>query len=294
VVNYNDCISIESLTHGPDNPEYRWNTECPDHHAVVSVETEVVEEFMWTISRTQCCALVDKITTDGARIPEEGYLVGGGSFAVEDEWDVQCEPNAIMVGLYDNDDSGDFDDIDTTKCRTLDSTFACGDKIDNSDCVVVDLLPNALSSCPIDYVLVGLYDDEYTSFNRVRKMKCCRVLQCIQPTVSPTHKPTAYPTSSIPTYFPTTTEPTYFPTTDEPTSLPTSPPTHAPTICEPTCRSHTDQMVDLLGRILDFNRELLNLAELKGPATPLHTVLNEMMSDLETLEHQMNIVPGMK
>jgi len=461
VVNYNDCISIESLTHGPNTPESRWNTECPDHHAVVSVETKVVETFMWTILRTQCCALVDKITTNGARIPEEGLLVGGGSFAVEDEWDVQCEPNAIMVGLFDNDDSGEFDDIDITKCRTLDSTFACGDKIDNSDCVVVDLLPNAISSCPIDYVLVGLYDDEYTRFNRVRKMKCCRVLECIPPTVSPTQKPstsgptekpTTPPTSSIPslspsteepslfpttdeptyfptteeptvsptkspstsgpsksptldpttdeptyfpttekptvsptkspstsdpskspssnpttdepTYFPTTDEPTVFPTkspsttrpskspshspttdeptyfptkspstthpskspshnpttdeptyfpttdepteqpttsvpskspssnptTDEPTALPTAPPTYAPTICEPTCRSHSDQMVDLLGRILDFNRDLLNLARMKRLET-LHSDLNEMISDLETLENQMNIVP---
>merc|ERR1712157_645902 len=219
------------------------------------------------------------------RLPEmhfiEGkpnYLQGGGSSSVEDQWEAQCGSNAIMVGIYDNDDSGDFDDIDAAKCNTLECPYTCGEKIDDHDCVVIDLSPASLSSCPIDYVMVGLWDHADSNFDRVRKMKCCRVLESILPTVSPTQMPTTDEPSECPTVSPTT---------EEPSAFPTKFPTYAPTLCEPTCRSHADQLVNVLGRLLDFNTQLLRDFE---PNHPLKNVLNEMIFDVERLKDQMNIV----
>merc|ERR1719295_1510240 len=335
VINYDDCTTIDTvtgppLTHGGADLE-NWNTRCPENTAIVSVETMDLEAHNqhWTIAQMKCCPLVDKITGSQYRIPElpEGenrlpnYLRGGGSSSVEDQWEAQCPPNAVMVGIYDDDDSGDFDDIDATMCNALDCPYTCGEKIDNDDCVVVNLSPASLSSCPIDYVMVGLWDDEDTAFNRVRKMKCCRVLESILPTVSPTQMPTTNdpsecptvypsrnPTTDKPTNFPSsipsTEEPTYYPTTspsknpttetptvsptDQPTAFPSTAPTHAPTICEPTCRSHTDQMVNFLERLLDFNLELL---ENEQPTSngPLKNKLDEMILDFHRLKDQMQI-----
>merc|ERR1712107_891840 len=322
VINYDDCITEISVT-GPPRPEHGWNhgwnTQCPENTAIVSVETGVVEKVnaqLWTIMKMQCCGLVDKITDfqNYDRIPEQGLLQGGGSSSVEDQWDVQCGSNAIMVGIWNDDDSGDFDDIDATKCSALDCPYTCGEKMDNDDCVVVNLSPNSKFSCPIDYVLVGLYDDETTSFGRVRKMKCCRVLESILPTVSPTKMPTTNdpsecptvsPTTNIPSMSPTTDDPTLYPsrnpttdkptdvpsfeptkfptrnpTTDDPTAFPSITPTVAPTICEPTCRSHTDQMMNILGRLLEIVLQTSN-------GRPLRNELNEMILDFNRLKDQM-------
>jgi len=346
VINYDDCTTEISVT-GPHRPEngwnHGWNTQCPENNAIVSVETREVEKVnshFWTIMQMQCCGLIDKITDSENyhRLPEQGRLQGGGSSAVEDQWEAQCGPNAIMVGIWDDDDSGDFDDIDAAKCSTLDCPYTCGEKIDD-DCVVVNLSPNSKSSCPVDYVLVGLYDDETTRFDRVRKMKCCRVLESILPTVSPTQMPTTddpsecptvSPTTSIPSMSPTTDdptlypsqnpttdkptrvpsltpsteEPTYYPTTspsknpttetptvsptDQPTAFPSTAPTHAPTICEPTCRSHTDQLVKILERLLDFNLELWE-EERPTSNSPLKNKLDEMILDFIRLKGQMQI-----
>merc|ERR1719376_672491 len=138
-----------------------------------------------------------------------------------------------MIGIWDNDDSGDFDDIDAAKCCALDTLYTSGKKIDNDDCAVVNLSENSKFDCPHDYALVGLYDERETKFRYVRKMKCCRVLESILPTVSPTqmpttdepsHTPTVSPTTNIPSTSPTTEEPTIYPsqnpTTDKPTSVP--------------------------------------------------------------------------
>jgi len=96
---------------------------------------------------------------------------------------------------------------------------------------------------------------------------------------------------------PSTDSPTKFPsqnpTTDDPTAFPSTQPTNAPTMCEPTCRSHADQMVNILGRLLDFNSELLKIVKLRTSSHPLTIVLNEMTSDLELLKDQMNIVTMM-
>lgn len=413
VINYDDCTSEYAVTgHGHG---HHWPFVCPANTAVVSVETRAVEsdEQKFTTLSMQCCGLVDKLTgpQNCDRIPEESHhkLLGGGSSSVEDQWLAQCGPNAIMVGMWDDDTKGDFDDIDAAKCCTLDTPFTSGKKIDNDDCVVVNLSPNSKSSCPLDYVLVGIYDHETTQFERLRKMKCCRVLESILPTVSPTQMPTTdmpsecptvSPVTSIPSVSPTTNDPTLYPsqspttdqptnapslspstsepsispslspsfsvptsyptmspsknpTTDEPTALPTispstdqptkfpttspstgepsafpttedpssfptmqpstdSPtkfpsqnpttddptafpstrPTNAPTMCEPTCRSHADQVVNILGRLLDFNSELLKIVRRRSEPH-LTTVLNEMTSDLEQLKHQMNIVTMM-
>ena len=78
------------------------------------------------------------------RFPKSGLLQGGGSSSVSDQWDAQCGPDAIMVGLYDNDDEGDLDDIDGIKCCMLDCPHTCGKKIDSDDCVVVDLSPDSV------------------------------------------------------------------------------------------------------------------------------------------------------
>jgi len=80
--------------------------------------------------------------------------------------------------------------------------------------------------------------------------------------------------------------PTRNPTTDDPTAFPSPPPTYAPTLCEPTCRSNTDQLVNVFGRLLDFNAQLLRDFL---PSHPLKNVLNEMILDLERLKDQMNI-----
>jgi len=274
-----------------------WNTKCPENTAVVSVETASVETQSWTIVKMRCCALVDKITDSPGshyRLPRTAYigarpnyLQGGGSSSVEDQWEAQCGSNAIMVGIYDDDDSGEFDDIDAAKCNTLECPYTCGEKIDSHDCVVIDLSPASLSSCPIDYVMVGLWDNTETNFNCVRKMKCCRVLESILPTVSPTQMPTTDEPSACPTVSPTTSIPSQNPTTEEPSASPTTFPTYAPTLCEPTCRSHTDQLVNVLGRLLDFNTQLLRDFE---PSHPLNNVLNEMILDVERLKDEMNIV----
>jgi len=406
VINYDDCTTIHSKT-GPhyEVPLEDWETKCPENTAVVSVETMETEPHnqYWNIAKMQCCPLVDKITVSQYRIPEltEGvpnYLQGGGSSSVEDQWEAQCPPNAVMVGIYDNDDNGDFDDIDATKCNTLDCPYTCGEKIDNDDCVVVNISPYSLSSCPIDYVMVGLWDDADTYFSRVRKMKCCRVLESILPTASPTQMPTTddpsqcptvSPTTSIPSMSPTTNEPTLYPsqnptteqptdapslspsteepsispsrcptfsdptyypskspskspttdsptllptispstdqptkfpstsptteepslfptmppstdsptkspsqnpTTEEPTAFPSTPPTYAPTLCEPTCRSHADQMVNFLDLMLDFNTVLLESVEFRKSDEPLQIALDEMILRLRRLKDHMNIV----
>jgi hypothetical protein len=343
VINYDDCTTIKSVT-GPPHKSTDldiWNTTCPENTAVASVETMDHERHnrFWSIAKIQCCPLVDKITVSQYRKPGgEEFLKGGGTTSVEDQWDVQCDSNGIMVGIYADDDSGDFDDIDATKCNTLDCPYTCGEKIDNHDCVVVNLSPASLSSCPIDYVLVGLWDNVLTAFDRVRKMKCCRVLESILPTVSPTQMPTTdepsefptvspttslpsmnptvspttnnpsefptvSPTTSIPSINPTTHEPTLPPSTDRPTKFPTrnpttdgptafpsTPPTYAPSMCEPTCRSHTDQMVNFLDLLLDFNSDLLESVDFRGSDVPLKNTLNEMILGLERLKDQMNIV----
>jgi len=406
VINYDDCTTIESVTgpHYEVDPE-DWETTCPENTAVVSVETMETEPHnqYWSIAKMQCCPLVDKITGSQYRIPEliggvPNYLQGGGSLSVEDQWEAQCPPNAVMVGIYDNDDNGDFDDIDATACNTLDCPYTCGEKIDNDDCVVVNISPYSLSSCPIDYVMVGLWDAAGTYFSRVRKMKCCRVLESIPPTVSPTQMPTTddpsqcptvSPTTSIPSMSPTTNEPTLYPsqnptteqptdapsltpsteepsispsrcptfsdptyypskspskspttdsptllptispstdrptkfpstspttedpslfptmppstdsptkspsqnpTTEEPTAFPSTPPTYAPTLCEPTCRSHADQMVNFLDLMLDFNTVLLESVEFRKSDEPLQIALDEMIMRLRRLKDHMNIV----
>merc|ERR1712168_1773997 len=120
---------------------------------------------------------------------------------------------------------GDFDDIDAVKCCTLDTPFTSGEKIDRGDCAVVNLSPNSKSTCPLDYVMVGIYDDAATQFQRVRKMKCCRVLESILPTVSPTQMPTTNDPSECPTVSPTTSIPSMSPTTDDPTLYPLQNPT---------------------------------------------------------------------
>merc|ERR1719317_1876132 len=65
--------------------------------------------------------------------------------------------------------------------------------------------------------MVGLWDSNITAFDRVRKMKCCRVLESILPTVSPTQMPTTDDPSECPTVSPTTSIPSMSPTTDDPT-----------------------------------------------------------------------------
>merc|ERR1719376_1239462 len=114
----------------------------------------------------KCCGLVDKITDtqDCDRIPENSFdrLEGGGSSSVEDQWVAQCGADAIMIGIWDNDDEGDFDDIDAAKCCTLDTLYTSGKKIDNDDCAVVNLSANSKFDCPPDYALVGLYDEPVT------------------------------------------------------------------------------------------------------------------------------------
>jgi len=243
VINYDECTAIKSET-GPEHefdPE-KWKTKCPENTAIVSVETKDLEPHnqYWSITKIQCCALVDKITGSQYRIPEgQNYLNGGGSSSVEDEWEAQCPPNAVMVGIYNNDDSGDFDDIDAAKCNALECPYTCGQKMDNDDCVVVNLFPASLSSCPIDYVMVGLWDSNITAFDRVRKMKCCRVLESILPTVSPTQMPTTDDPSECPTVSPTTSIPSMSPTTDDPTLYPsqnptTEQPTYAPSLSPST------------------------------------------------------------
>jgi len=254
VINYDECTAINSVT-GPENefdPE-KWGTKCPENTAIVSVETKDLEphNHYWSITKIQCCALVDKITESQYRIPEgQNYLKGGGSSSVEDEWEAQCPPNAVMVGIYNDDDSGDFDDIDAAKCNALECPYTCGAKMDNDDCVVVNLSPASLSSCPIDYVMVGLWDSHVTEFNRVRKMKCCRVLESILPTVSPTQMPTTddpsecptvSPTTSIPSMSPTTNDPTMAPSTDTPTKSPSQNPTTEEPSAFPTQNPTTEQ-----------------------------------------------------
>merc|ERR1711884_993543 len=127
--------------------------------------------------------------------------------------------------MWDDDTKGDFDDIDAAKCCTLDTPSTSGEKIDNGDCVVVNLSPNSKSSCPLDYVLVGIYDHETTRFERLRKMKCCRVLESILPTVSPTQMPTTDEPSNSPTVSPSTSNPSLSPSTEEPTLYPSQNPT---------------------------------------------------------------------
>jgi len=255
VINYDDCTSAYSLTADAFNfdIEVPWPSECPANTAVVSVETRAVErsEKKWTIMGMQCCGLVDKVTDaqNCNRIPEIDFekskvptLTGGGNWTAEEQWDAQCGPNGILLGIFDDDTKGDFDDIDAVKCCTLDTPFTSGEKIDHGDCAVVNLSPNSKSTCPLDYVMVGIYDDAVTQFERVRKMKCCRVLESILPTVSPTQMPTTdepsqsptqSPTTSIPSMSPTTEEPTVYPsqnpTTDRPTSTPSVSPSTGPT-----------------------------------------------------------------
>merc|ERR1712142_724323 len=188
-------------------------------------------------------------------------LTGGGNWTAEEQWDAQCGPNAILLGIFDDDTKGDFDDIDAVKCCTLDTPFTSGEKIDRGDCAVVNLSPNSKSTCPLDYVMVGIYDDAATQFERVRKMKCCRVLESILPTVSPTQMPT-------------TDEPTAFPSI-APTNAPSIAPTNAPTVCEPTCRSHSDQMMNILGRLLVYIDRTSD--------GPLKNELSEMILDFHSL-----------
>merc|ERR1712241_790091 len=124
----------------------------------------------------------------------------------------------------------------------------------------------------------------------------------ISPTISPsTDQPTKFPTTSpsteepsmFPTLSPSTDNPTKFPsrnpTTNDPTAFPSTFPTHAPTMCEPTCRSHTDQMMNILERLLDFNSVLLESVKYRqsGSKDPLQVVLNAMILDLESLTRQM-------
>jgi len=259
VINYDDCTSIVSSTGriGPNDP---WPTECPANTAVVSVETKEVEikdspsQRKWTIMRMQCCGLVDKVMDPSkwSQIPQviidenqrvyTPPLPSGGPSSVEEQWFVQCGPNAIIVGIKDDDSQGLFTEPDAVKCNALDTLFTSGEKIDHGDCAVVNLSPNSKSSCPPDYAVVGIYDDAATQFQRVRKMKCCRVLESILPTVSPTqmpttdepsHTPTVSPTTNIPSTSPTTEEPTIYPsqnpTTDQPTYTPSVSPSTEPT-----------------------------------------------------------------
>jgi hypothetical protein len=230
VIDYHDCDIVNSVTSGTDDSKQLWNTQCPSNTAVVSVETKTVEtDISWTITRMKCCGLVDKITDtqDCDRIPENSFdrLEGGGSSSVEDQWVAQCGADAIMIGIWDNDDEGDFDDIDAAKCCTLDTLYTSGKKIDNDDCAVVNLSANSKFHCPHDYALVGLYDEPETNFRFVRKMKCCRVLESILPTVSPTQMPTTSDPSEYPTVSPSTSIPSMSPTTDDPTLYPSQNPT---------------------------------------------------------------------
>merc|ERR1719457_467023 len=313
----------------------------------------------WTITSMQCCGLVDKLTdtSSSSRIPDHHLkpLPSGGPSSAEAQWEVQCGPNAIMTGLWDDDTKGAFTEPDAVKCYTLYTPFTSGEKIDNTDCAVVNLSPRSKSSCPIDYVMVGIYDDETTQWMRVRKIKCCRVLESILPTMSPTQmpttdepsnsptvspstsnpsmspsteEPTVYPsqnpTTDQPTYSPsltpstgptkspstspTTDEPTLYPsqhpttvqptntpsvspstgptkspsvspTTDEPTAFPSTSPTNAPTVCEPACRSHTDQMMSILGRVLVYLERTSD--------EPSKNELTEMLLDFHSLQAQL-------
>jgi len=245
VIDYDTCHSVDSVPGTPISIVNRWPTECPQNTAAVSIKTRVVNIFTspsWMIVETTCCALLDKIIypQNCYRIPQFGLLKGGGSSSITDQWDAQCGPDAIMVGIYDNDDEGDLDDIDGIKCCTLDCPHTCGKKIDSDDCVVVDVLPNSDFSCPIGYVLVGIYDDKTTSFKRVQKMKCCLLLQSILPTVSPTQLPTTDEPSELPTMTPTTSIPTMIPTTDEPSMCPSQNPTSDEPTSLPTVMPSTD------------------------------------------------------
>eukprot|EP00493_Phyllostaurus_siculus_P022041 UN22371 len=249
VINYDDCISQVSSTGLPTNPDAPWPTECPANTAVVSVETKEVEiddsssPLKWTITSMQCCGLVDKLTdtSSSTRIPDHHLkpLPSGGPSSAEAQWEVQCGPNAIMTGLWDDDTKGAFTEPDAAKCYTLYTPFTSGEKIDSTDCAVVDLSPRSKSSCPIDYVMVGIYDDETTQWMRVRKIKCCRVLESILPTVAPTQMPTTDEPSNFPTVSPSTSNPSMSPSTEEPTLYPsqnptTDQPTYSPSLSPST------------------------------------------------------------
>jgi len=63
VINYDDCTTINSVT-GPRH-EFNldnWNTKCPENTAIVSVETidHEAHNHNWSITKIQCCPLVDK------------------------------------------------------------------------------------------------------------------------------------------------------------------------------------------------------------------------------------------
>jgi len=138
VINYDDCTSQVSSTGSLMNADDPWPTECPANTAVVSVETKEVEiddlsaQRKWTIMSMQCCGLVDKLTdtSTSSRIPEEYWrtLQSGGPSSAEAQWEVQCGPNAIMAGLWDDDTKGAFTEPDAAKCYTLYTPFTSGEK----------------------------------------------------------------------------------------------------------------------------------------------------------------------
>merc|ERR1712198_539328 len=114
------------------------------------------------------------------------------------------------------------------------------------------------------------------------------------PSVSPSHGPTKSPSTS-PSQNPTTDQPTntpsvspstgptkspsVSPTTDEPTAFPSTSPTNAPTVCEPACRSHTDQMMNILGRVLVYLERTSD--------NPLKYELTDMLLDFDSLQAQL-------
>merc|ERR1711970_1208355 len=93
------------------------------------------------------------------------------------------------------------------------------------------------------------------------------------PSVSPSTAPTKFPSTS-PSQTPTTDQPTYTPSVS-----PSTGPTNAPTVCEPTCRSHSDQMMNILGRLLVYIDRTSD--------DPLKNELSEMLLDFHSLQAQM-------
>merc|ERR1712003_273420 len=90
-----------------------------------------------------------------------------------------------------------------------------------------------------------------------------------QPTKNPSVSPSTGPTKST----------SLSPTTDEPTAFPSTSPTNAPTVCEPACRSHTDQMMSILGRVLVY---LGRTAD-----DPLKYELTDMLLGFQSLQAQL-------
>lgn len=174
------CSVINKVTNTgyPSNKIGEWPDGCPNGRYIKAVWSEKPTEHFQKI---KCCQGATDNTLSW-EFRDLLYLSGGKS-NITDQWNVQCQSNAVMTGVRYITKQNGLRILSGIRCSALKYQV-----FDPNECSVLDFNspqdPNFDSTttkpwqheCPSGQAMVGVYDQSDNNFWNIRKAKCCKLL----------------------------------------------------------------------------------------------------------------------